>query len=271
MDNKTKKSTGNQISSKDNVILHLSDLHFGYDENQQKKADREIVLKELIDVLSQQESDWKPTIVCISGDIAWSAKKSDYKAAGKWFKKLFKTLDITNENVVICPGNHDVNRNEASYIPRPKDPKEADETLKVPIAGFSDKPFSEYMKLYKQIGVPPLNFGNNISYLVGYRIIQDIRFVSCNSAWFSKDEDDEGNLWLGLKQLEYLYSKKQLPCTDVTKGGQVTIAIFHHPGRWLSKNETDQFFHRTATLDYLADRCHLILTGHSHGGLRKAD
>ena len=47
MDNKTKKSTGNQISSKDNVILHLSDLHFGYDENQQKKADREIVLKEL--------------------------------------------------------------------------------------------------------------------------------------------------------------------------------------------------------------------------------
>lgn len=127
------------------------------------------------------------------------------------------------------------------------------------------------MKLYKQIGVPPLNFGNNISYLVGYRIIQDIRFVSCNSAWFSKDEDDEGNLWLGLKQLEYLYSKKQLPCTDVTKGGQVTIAIFHHPGRWLSKNETDRFFHRTATLDYLADRCHLILTGHSHGGLRKAD
>lgn len=158
MDNKTKKSTGNQISSKDNVILHLSDLHFGYDENQQKKADREIVLKELIDILSQQESDWKPTIVCISGDIAWSAKKSDYKAAGKWFKKLFKTLDITNENVVICPGNHDVNRNEASYIPRPKDPKEADETLKVPIAGFFDKPFSEYMKLYKQIGVPPLIF-----------------------------------------------------------------------------------------------------------------
>lgn len=271
MDNKTKKSTGNQISSKDNVILHLSDLHFGYDEKEQKKADREIVLKELIDVLSKLRLDWKPTIVCISGDIAWSAKKLDYKAAGKWFEKLFKTLDITNENVVICPGNHDVNRHEASYICRPKNPKEADEVLKVPISSLYNKPFNEYMNFYKQIGIPPLNFGDNISCLVGYRIIQNIRFVSCNSAWFSKDEDDEGNLWLGLKQLEYLYSKDQLPSTDVTKGGQVTIALFHHPGRWLDKNETDRFYNRTATLDYLAERCHLILTGHSHGGLRDAD
>jgi calcineurin-like phosphoesterase family protein len=270
MDNKTKKFTGKQISSKDNVILHLSDLHFGYDKNEQKKADREIVLKELIDVLSQQESDWKPTIVCISGDIAWKAKNSDYKAAEEWINKLLHTLDIELNNVIISPGNHDVNQDKV-YIAHTKDPKKADNTLRVPVAGFFKDHFREYIKFYKKTGIPPLSFGNSPSYLVGYRIVKGVRFISCNSAWFSQNDEDEGKLWLGLNFLQYLYSKDQLPVTNVIEGGLVTIALFHHPSRCLNENETNRFYNRTATLDYLAERCHLILTGHSHGCLRKAD
>ena len=49
------------------VILHISDLHFS--SNEKKKREKENIMNSLIDVLKQLETEWKPNIICVSGDI----------------------------------------------------------------------------------------------------------------------------------------------------------------------------------------------------------
>ena len=77
----------------DQVILHLSDLHFGWnDSSPQKCAERKSALNNLITRLSQLEVHWKPTIVVISGDIGWSGKRGDYELAQEWIERLLSSL-----------------------------------------------------------------------------------------------------------------------------------------------------------------------------------
>ena len=72
-----------------NVILHLSDLHFGYNLDEQAKAERKNALDNLISIISKQDPDWKPTIICITGDIAMKASSQDYSEAKTWLVGYF--------------------------------------------------------------------------------------------------------------------------------------------------------------------------------------
>ena len=51
----------------DNIILHLSDLHFSTKLSGIDKVNSDSVLEELTEIL--KTVDWKPTIICITGDI----------------------------------------------------------------------------------------------------------------------------------------------------------------------------------------------------------
>jgi len=51
----------------DAVILHISDLHFS--SNQKIKKEKEKIMSSLLDVLIQLEPEWKPNVICVSGDI----------------------------------------------------------------------------------------------------------------------------------------------------------------------------------------------------------
>ena len=64
------------------VILHLSDLHFGYDGGQ--AARRENALRELVKTVAELDQAWLPSVVCISGDIAMYARDPEYDQAAKW-------------------------------------------------------------------------------------------------------------------------------------------------------------------------------------------
>ena len=45
----------------------------------------------------------------------------------------------------------------------------------------------------------------------------------------------------------------------------------HHPKEWFHEAETQAWENRPNTFDYLSRRCHLLLTGHTHGEVRPAD
>ena len=73
-----------------NVILQLSDLHFKDDPKQTAK--RTNLLNDLIDCLKDVPPDWKPNIICITGDISDRAKTEGYKIAEDWIDKLLRGL-----------------------------------------------------------------------------------------------------------------------------------------------------------------------------------
>ncbi|MFH0981371.1 MAG: metallophosphoesterase [Planctomycetota bacterium] len=90
-------------------ILHLSDIHF----SKSTEWDASPVLVGLCQAVKNLvERGLAPDVVAITGDVAFSDKKTEYDWARKWINEgLLKTLpDLTEDRVLIVPGNHDVDR-----------------------------------------------------------------------------------------------------------------------------------------------------------------
>jgi predicted MPP superfamily phosphohydrolase len=253
------------------TILHLTDIHFGWEgDNSSGQAERKVCLDSLLQEVKRQTKPWKPNVICISGDVGWQGSESDYAAAKKWLDKLLSVCGLTYTELVVCVGNHDVVRSKAEKLPRPESTTDADNVLKPPIANHFEEPFSNFTSFCKKAGIPNLEFGSEASHLIGSRMIQDFRFVSLNSAWFSKDDDDKGKLRIGLPLLKYLEASDQLPLLEPGQGA-LTVALVHHPAEWLHSDEQHASSSRPNPIDYVAHRCHVLLTGHTHGEVRGAD
>ena len=248
------------------VILHLSDLHFDGNEGHQGSIGRSSVFDALMNEIKSLEKDWSPSVVCISGDIAYQNKQSGYEEAIEWLKKLLLELSIEREGVFVCPGNHDVDREKASFLVRPHDVGEADRVLRLPIPDHYKSLFVRYEEFCKALRLLPYDFNDSQEYFVGSREYKNINFVCNNSCWCSMDEEDENSLWLGQNFIKSL----KLPLI-LNLDNQITISLMHHPKESYHVNERITRDQRIATLDYLASISHIILTGHTHGSPRKPD
>lgn len=252
------------------VILHLSDLHFGCDKSDSERALRELALNGLSSAVRKLEPEWQPTIVCISGDIAYRGRAAEYKEAAAWLVKLLKELNVPADHVLICPGNHDLDRNKVTYD-RPKDGVEADNALAVPLDPKYETPFESFAEFAKNFPVQTVLLGKACSYLVGQRVLEGISFLSLNSAWFCRDNSDKEHLWLGRPFIDVLEQNGQVLHPNRLAASQPTVCLLHHPKDWFHDSEVHARDGRANTFDVLAERCHLILTGHTHGESRRPD
>ena len=75
------------------VILHVSDIHFSNDRTDENDS-RELALDGLSRTILEQSSDWRPNIVCLTGDIARRGKSEDYNLAAAWLTKLLAQLSL---------------------------------------------------------------------------------------------------------------------------------------------------------------------------------
>ena len=234
-------------------------------------AARNLALRGLLSVLSRLESDWKPSVICISGDIGWKGHADDYEAARKWLAELLGTLSLSPERVVLCAGNHDIDRNVSQKYARPKDGAEADKILALPILSVYEEAFRGFTQFARSFGIPAYRIGDEESYLVGQRSIDGISLCALNSAWFCQGPDDQGSLWIGRPHVDLLEHRGLLPHPGETDRCEPTIVLLHHPREWLHDEEIHARGSRPNTFDVIARRCHLLLTGHAHGESRRAD
>lgn len=256
------------------VILHVSDLHFGYNENTQTKDDRTKALGCLADRVTALDREWHPEYICITGDVGYYGAAADYEIAEKWLLSFLDKLSVAKKSVFICPGNHDVDWEIAKKHARPQSADEADETLSRPLSSHFDEIFANYLAFQVRLGLSKYsltNDGSEESYLYGVQTRQDgLRFICCNSCWYSKDEDDKGKLWIGAPLLRSLDSRG-LICRR-SDSQTIDIALIHHPKDWLADSESrTRGGRRVATFDYLAREAHVVLTGHTHDDLRLWD
>lgn len=253
------------------VLLHISDLHFGWDGSASQGDDRTLCLRSLVRCLRELEASWKPTVVCVTGDIGWRGAAEDYRKAREWLLELLAELKLTPSSLLLCPGNHDSDRKLALSNVRPSQRSDAERVLQCPLAKQYLEPFSAFENFCRNLGVPPYLFGDNESYIVGFRRVSTLNFVCLNSAWFSQGDDDRGSLWLGLPQIRLMEARGQLPEANSCVG-EPTIALLHHPREWYHEGEISASGNgQPNTFDYLCHRSHVILTGHTHGEVRSAD
>ena len=251
------------------VILHLSDVHFGCDRSESARALRQLALDGITSAILKLEPEWRPTIVCLSGDIANRGKSSEYEEAAKWLESLLRELSIPPDHIVICAGNHDIDREKVTYA-RPADATEADKMLSCPLDVKYKVPFEGYTTFAKTFGIGELQFADRTSFLVGQRDLEGISFCSLNSAWFCRDNSDKEQLWIGRPILDVLEAHGQVLHPQKLPTAPPTIFLLHHPKDWYHDSEVHARG-RTNTFDVVAGRCHLMLTGHTHGESRRPD
>jgi len=260
------------------VILHLTDLHFGWDSKADELARRRRCLESLLlalEKLGQTEAAWKPTVVVISGDIGWKGIDADYEQAQEWLSRLLSKIGVTSENVLVCPGNHDINRAETRGIAVPQDAVVADECLQPPLLATYTDTFKAYTKFCQQVaGYRPWKFDGKESWLVGSAELQGLKFMALNTAWYCRGDADRGQLWVGQPQLDLLIDG--LPTvTDQQSTDLPVVAICHHPFTWWQEAELNAYPRsdgaglRVSTEELLVSRSNLILTGHTHSNFRK--
>lgn len=238
-------------------------------ETTTSNASRQNALNGLLRVLANLDSTWNPQVVVVSGDIGWRGSTEDYIKAEVWFKGLLDFLKLTPKELVVCVGNHDLDRNLAQVLSVPSTSSEVDRLLTVENISTLYPPFDEFKAFCQSLGIPQLFIAGQNESLFGYRKIAGLQFVVLNSAWFSRNDTDKGKLWVGLPLLKVLNSEAQLVDPQEYDIGTLTIAVLHHPMSWLHESEQSSDGDRLNTYRYLCERTHIILSGHEHNAIEK--
>ncbi len=251
-------------------LLHISDLNFNM-EIKTKDAIRKNVLTEMLETLKKVDNDWKPNIVVISGDIGYHGDAEDYSVAKEWLSELLNVLIIPPNNLIVCPGNHDLTLKNIipKYEISPKTKIKADDILKIEELSTLSNWFENFNNFCKDY-LSPVSIDSEPNYLIGVKKVDDfdnLEFIIINSAWFSRKEEKVGTninkLWIGLPFLEVLKSNNQIKEID-KRTDTIKITIMHHPKQYLNEAEYNSYGDIPSTYHLMANHSHLILIGHSH-------
>lgn len=269
-------------------ILHLSDLHFGIESIQNNGnitqyaiAHRNVTSESMIKTLIEKIKEGvllPPDIIVITGDIAWSAKKQEYDEAKIWIEKLLGAFNsvsiqkISTEDIVICPGNHDFNRQNGRTQMKISSITDSVALLSGPDPHLLE-PFQEYSNFCKELGVKPYYFGSDeiAHYLFGVTKVKEITFVILNSAWNTKEDICKGDLWLGEPQLLQMVSNNNL--IDIHDNPNIIVTLFHHPADWLADSDHYRYYEtcQKPAFAHVTQFSHIILNGHTHGVITDPD
>lgn len=122
------------MNTKNKAFIHISDLHIANDKlitGEQNSRYNLTWLHSSDDRISDDYiSDFCEYInhnlddnayeiyLLITGDIADSSEKVEYNKALKYLKQIITKLKIGKENILLIPGNHDINRYECTEAAR---------------------------------------------------------------------------------------------------------------------------------------------------------
>jgi predicted phosphodiesterase len=253
--------------------LHLSDWHQkGPDFD---KFNRQVVCDALIQDIRERASI-DPALLHVdfavfSGDLAFSGKPDEYKAAqGHLLDPVLEAVNLKPSadqkanRLFVVPGNHDLDRDIAH------DKEWAPAALQKPIASPDEvatwltearkflrvvEPFEAYREFV--IGYTGQDSPAYASILRLEAGGKQIALLGLNSAWMcarnrdTKDEiNDYGYALVGEPQIHGALAK----ITDAN----LRIVVLHHPFEWLAE------FDRSRIKARLKQACHFILSGHEH-------
>jgi Icc-related predicted phosphoesterase len=253
-------------------ILHLSDLHFGPDDD-------------IEEAFGPLENDLKNTgvwqqgthldFLVISGDLTKRAIKNEFKKAKEFIERLLRSFDHKdNSQCIIVPGNHDLSWDEDVYTWR------SARTVKASfyelIEGFYYAQGDGYLLLNRD--KYPLRFQNFSTYLYepvfqkpypldereqcGSFLFPNIpiQFLTLNSCWridefFPKrPEIQPGALSRGLTN-----ANKRLKAENLAQDSVLRVAVLHHPISGNDKITNDGFVQQLRKANVK-----IVLHGHIH-------
>lgn len=177
-----------------NIILHISDLHVSLKKDFDGKEiniDSYLVAEENDESLLFIERFLKFTVnetkhcriyLLVTGDITNRGEQIEFDFAIRYLKELVKKLSINKEDILLIPGDHDLNRREIKN----QIAEDPDSTLE----NINEAKFANFKKFYKTF--LDKDFNPNLI-IIDNLIIQDkIQLLGINSAYRIDLQQKEG-------------------------------------------------------------------------------
>ncbi len=251
------------LPSVDLTFVHISDIHFKNGlVGTQHDPDRE--LRDLFDVDLRAQASKFGSIsgIIITGDVAFSGHPVEFQHAVSWITGVAGHLGCSLSNVMVIPGNHDVNRAALDKygrralklqrrIRKGGDPSQTTARLGDVLSGGEGKilaaalkPYNQFAKTFKCEITPRQPFWER-TFTLGDSSTLLVRGVT--STWLSGPDDDERIAKLLYGSAQYSLSKK-----DHT---YQVVAAHHPPQNMIDSTDATRAFD---------SHCHLQLFGHKH-------
>ncbi|MFG4003413.1 metallophosphoesterase [Flavobacterium aquidurense] len=132
------------------IILHISDLHVSLDKKYDgtpkqhdsylsaTEADKNILYLECFIKFAKEESKGKTIFLLITGDTTDWGEQNEFSYALKYLNKIVDDLSIEKKNILLIPGDHDLNRRSLETLIAEKLDRSIDEKNDAKFKNFSD-------------------------------------------------------------------------------------------------------------------------------------
>ncbi len=241
-----------------NAILHISDLHIVGKADKSKTRLDDTFQKRFIDAVSKSENKIK--YIVITGDIADKAQEIQYKNALAFLNAVVKELKVDKKNVVLCPGNHDVDWDILRDIVKNEDVSENELTN---IHQRVEK-YNNFKKFYTEFydGVKPEFDANNSVFDLIINDEDKLIILGINSCFRSSQQKEDQIGFINKESFEYKLKKIDLKGQYKDYG---KILALHHNPKDLS-HETHHNLLNWKDIDKdLIGYPFTVLCGHIHG------
>lgn len=245
-------------------ILHITDFHYN--------GDRRIMDKIIPTIIKVVKNSGKQIdFIFFTGDLVFNGGVTRHfdEAKAALFDKLCTSLEIRKENVIFCPGNHDIDREQIRYAhdnfikEKIKSNHDVDLLYKGKagdkfISGDLLRPLSNYDVFLRSYH--PINDSNKIEKLhsIHYRVYkgQKLAFICLYTPWLCNlDKSGEGNDYSNLLFPSEVFSEIE---TSLDKDVSKKIVLMHHPISFLKD------FNAYEIENLLYENYDMLFVGHVH-------
>lgn len=240
-------------------ILHLTDLH--YSSEPSSKAKQQKLVNNFVNLSESEAIDF----LFFTGDLTFSGKRFDdfIEAKELLLDSLASKYCINSKNIILCPGNHDVDRSvvRESVLKLMDDDLVSNRALNKFVSDenedFQDsfRPLEHYFEFidlaYKSEHEQCGDIYDKL-YSVHIREIDNTRIgiVSINTAWRAVGNDDKNNLIFPESAL--------LEAIGKVDGCNMKILLHHHPIKYLRE------FNEYEIEDLIHNNFDISFSGHMH-------
>lgn len=214
----------------------LSDLHMNF-----KNCNTKIARKKLIEKLKKENKESSISFIIITGDC-FHQNEGDINEISQFITMLAKSCGIKKDKIILCPGNHDINRKDSNR--NEKIQKYRDGGI-LPNIEACLEGYGKFRELYSLV------FAKQYKPFTT-RNINDFKIISIDSCLLSMDDKDHGQLIVNFAELEDLSE-------EIKKDNKINIVVMHHGVEWLQAEDGRRFQH------WLADNnVRMVFCGHNH-------
>ena len=240
--------------------LHLSDWHQGKGD-----PNRDLVLDALVHDIERRHniSNGLKSLdfVVFSGDLAFSGKRTEFVQARKFLDSVLEAAGLSLSELVIVPGNHDVDRSEVRFLDKTETLRLSESDVSSITSNCNSTVFGPLRAYQNWLAEAKIASDDSPAYFE--KDGQKVGVIKLNSSLLSGHNsdslrvvDDYGHLIVGE------HRAKDLIKTAKKGGSTILVAVVHHPLSWLTMREG--LFERSRLNRLLRRECHFVLHGHEH-------